>query len=171
MEADNAKTDLKQNTVNRVILAYKLHWIQESNMYLYERYRMFLRALAAKNPNITVVNQRDSKDRFYRSFVGFPVAYHKHTIQELYIADCCHFKLKSYNGVSFNLMTKTGHGRMIVVCVAVIPVEDSKHLYWVLQMCVKMGIDFQNIPLFTDQGPLISAAKKCTTIWQLLFAL
>ena len=116
-------------------------------------------ALGKMNCGLTVVNQRDSLGRFYRSFIGFPIVNCTHYIQDIYVADCCHSKANKYYGVTFNLMSKTGQGRMIILCVATIPAEDSNHLFWVLQLCVKHGVRFEIKSLFSDQGPLIAATK------------
>ena len=125
----------------------------------YSRYEQFLTVLAEMNCRLTVVNQRDLLGRFYCSFIGFPIVNCTHYIQDIYVADCCHSKAKEYDGITFNLMSKTGHRRMIILCVATIPAEDSNHLFWVLQLCVKHGVCFKIKPLFSDQGPLIAAAK------------
>ena len=41
---------------------------------------------------------------------------------------------------------------------AILPLENTRHLAWTIQCCVRGGISF-SFPLFTDQGPLISTAK------------
>ena len=68
-------------------------------------------------------------------------------------------------------MTKTGHGRMIILCVATIPAENAKHLCWVLQMCIRHGLTFDKKPLFTDQGPLLAAAKRLLQQLELLICI
>ena len=43
------------------------------------------------------------------------------------------------------------------VAIAVIPIENANHICWVLQMCLRHGLDLK-CAIFTDQGPMLAAA-------------
>ena len=45
-----------------------------------------------------------------------------------------------------------------MLAIGIIPVENIDHISWFLQLCALHGIDL-NCALFTDRGPLLSAAR------------
>ena len=133
--------------------------------YLYNDLPQYLSYFASLNPDSSVVLQSDQRNQFYRLFVGFPIARHYGilTIPILNI-DSFHYQSKQYDGVAIVLTSKTGFGRNIMLAFAIIPVEDTNNIAWFLQMCHRHGIDFSTSPLFTDQGPLISAVRQLLAI-------
>ena len=58
----------------------------------------------------------------------------------------------------FNLCSKTPYGDTIFLCFAVLSMEKTRHLTWTIQCCVLNGIT-SDVPLFTDQEPLIAKAE------------
>mmetsp|Transcript_10881 Transcript_10881/g.10527 ORF Transcript_10881/g.10527 Transcript_10881/m.10527 type:complete len:87 (-) Transcript_10881:84-344(-) len=68
------------------------------------------------------------------------------------VADCFHYKTPSYGRVCLNIVTRTGFGRTILCAIAVIPIENSNHICWVLQMCLQHGLDLNALfSLIKDQ--------------------
>ena len=114
--------------------------------------------LITANPDISVNLNTDEDGRLLRLFVGFPMARHVGTLTlPIYIADCFFYKIPSFNGVIFNICSKTPYGDIILLCFAILPKEKTRHLGWTIQCCVRHGMTFI-YPLFTDQGPLIATA-------------
>jgi len=126
---------------------------------------------AHKNPTVTVALQGDQRNQVYRLFVGFPIAKHhgKLTIPIL-IADCHHFQTPHYDGVALVIVSKTGYGHTILHAFAILPIEDTNHIAWFLQMCLRHGLDL-DCALFTDQGPLLAAARVLFKEFKLRFNL
>ena len=111
------------------------------------------------NPNLSVNLNTDAQGQFLRCFVGFPIALHVGTLTlPILIADCFFYRTPSFNGVVFNLCSKTPYGDTILLCFAILPIKKSRHLAWTIQCCVRHRMSF-DFPLFTDQGPLIATAK------------
>lgn len=127
-----------------------------------EDYKMlpqYLGDLISANPDISINLNTDVHDRFLRCCVIFPIARHVCTLTlPILIADCFFYRTPSFYGVVFNLCSKTPYGETILLMFAILPLENTRHLVWTIQCCVRGGISFR-FPLFTDQGPLISTAK------------
>jgi hypothetical protein len=120
----------------------------------------FLHLLADKNKNLTVALQSEvNTNSFLRLFVGFPIALEVGELtMDVMVTDCFHQKSKNYDGVVMHIVSRTGFGRTILCAIAIIPIEDTNHISWVIQMCWRHGMDLK-CGLFTDQGPLLSAAR------------
>ena len=86
------------------------------------------------------------------------------------VADCFHYKTPSYDGVCMNIVSRTGFGRTILCAIAIIPIEDSNHICWVLQMCLRHGLELK-CAIFTDQGPLLAATALFNDNFQMLLKL
>ena len=114
------------------------------------------------NPDSSVALQSDSQGRFFRAFIGCPSgiaqAQKYFTVPILFI-DCCHYQCPQYDGVIIILNSKTGNGEILPLAFGIIPIENVNNISWFLQLCALHGINL-DCALFTDQGPLISAAKQ-----------
>ena len=144
----------RQNAISQLRVKY----IERLPIY-YARLPQYLKEFSEKNQLSSVALQSDQDDQFYRLFVGFPIA-HEHgklTLPILTI-DCFHYQCPSYDGIAIALTSRTGFGLSVVYAFGIIPTEDTNNISWFLQLCVLHGIDF-NCALFTDQGPLLSAAN------------
>ena len=119
----------------------------------------FLLELIDKNDEVSVMLQTDEDGRFLRLFVGLPAALR---VGELtvpyYVADCFHYKCSSYDGAMFAIVSKNGYGETVLLAIAIIPIEKTRHLGWCIECCVRHGMTF-TFPLFTDQGPLLATAS------------
>jgi hypothetical protein len=126
----------------------------------YARLPAFLHRLASKNKNLTVALQSEANtNSFFRLFLGFPIALEVGELtMDVLVTDCFHQKCKSYDGVVMHIVSRTGFGRTVLCAIAIIPIEDTNHISWVIQMCWRHGIELK-CGLFTDQGPLLSAAS------------
>ena len=89
---------------------------------------------------------------------------------DVLVADCFHYKTPSYDGVCMNIVSRTGFGRTILCAIAVIPIEDSNHICWVLQICLRHGLDLK-CAIFTDQGQLLAAAALFNENFHMLLKL
>ena len=149
------KTSLQQ-IVQQLLFIYVQH-----TRYLYNCLPRYLHYFRTLNHDASVALQADQNEQFYRLFVGFPIAKHygRLTLPILNV-DSFHYQSKQYDGVAVVLTSKTGFGRNIMLAFAIIPVEDTNNMAWFLQMCTRHHIDFSESPLFTDQGPLLSAARQ-----------
>ena len=139
--------------------------------HLYYDFPKYMTYFAHKNPTATIALQGDQHNQFYRLFVGFPIAKHhgKLTLAVL-IADCFHFQTPHYDGVAIVIVSKTGFGRTIIHAFAIFPIEDTNNIAWFLQMCLRHGLDL-DCALFTDQGPLLAAARILFEKFKLRFNL
>jgi hypothetical protein len=91
--------------------------------------------------------------------VGFPIALEVGQLtMNVMVTDCFHQKSKNYDGVVMHTVSQTGFGRTVLCVIAIILIEDTNHIAWVIQMCWRHGMDLQCC-LFTDQGPLLAAAR------------
>ena len=103
--------------------------------------------------------------------MGFPIAMKLGKLtMDVLVADCFHYKTPSYDGVCMNIVTRTGFGRTVLCAIAVIPTENSNHICWVLQMCLRHGLDLK-CAIFTDQGPMLAAAALFNEHFQILLKL
>jgi len=119
----------------------------------------FMRALIAKNKRVTAMLQTDVKGRFLRLFVGLPAALLVGKLtMPFYVADCFHYKCSTYDGSMFAIVSKNGYGESVLLAIAIIPIEKTRHLGWCIECCVRHGMTFI-FPLFTDQGPLLATAS------------
>ena len=75
---------------------------------------------------------------------------------DVLVADCFHYKAPSYDRVCMNIITRTGFGRIILCAIAVISIENANHICWVIQMCLRYGLDLK-YAVFTAQGPMLAA--------------
>ena len=75
--------------------------------------------------------------------------------------DCSHYRCSFYDGVSIFLTSRSGCGQTLLLAFGIIPVENTDHICWFLRLCASHGINF-DCALFTDQGPLVSAAGRLT---------
>ena len=73
--------------------------------------------------------------------------------------DCSHYQCPFYDGISIFLTSRSGCGSTLLLAFGIIPVKNMDHISWFLQLCALHGINF-DCALFTDQGPLLSAAQK-----------
>ena len=89
---------------------------------------------------------------------------------DVLVADCFHYKTPSYNGVCMNIVTRTGFGRTILCAIAVIPIKNENHICWVLQMCLRHGLDLK-CTIFTDQEPMLAVATLLNDNFQILLKL
>ena len=120
----------------------------------------YLHDFSSLNPGATVALQSDQHHQFYRVFVGFPIAkFHGIVTLPILVVDCFHYQCPQYDGTAIVMATKNGFGHSIFLAFGIIPSEDTNSVAWFLQMCAKHGIDYAKSPLFTDQGPLLSAAR------------
>ena len=69
-----------------------------------------------------------------------------------------------------NIVTRNGFGRTILCTIAVIPIENSNHIGWVLQMCLRHGLDLK-CAIFTNQGPMLPATALFNKKNQILLKL
>ena len=132
----------------------------------------YLLFLQQKNPNVTIAFQNDTKGCFMRCFVATPIAtdqFFGKLTYPVFVSDCAHYKTKYYDGVLFNLSTKTIFGQIVILAYAVIPRESVWHLCWVIQMCWIHRIPVEKYPFFTDQGPLIDVFSAMMHTWGISF--
>ena len=130
----------------------------------------YLLKFSSHNPGATVALQSDQNDQFYRLFVGFPIAkFHGIVTLPILVVDCFHYQCPQYDGTAIVMATKNGFGHSIFLAHGIIPTEDTNSVAWFLQMCGKHGIDYAKSPLFTDQGPLLSAARILTDRYDYTF--
>ena len=122
----------------------------------------WLKTLVELNVDITVALQADASNRFFRCFMASPIAnetFFGTLTMPVFVGDCYHYKVKSYDGVCFNLVTKSPFGEQVPLAWAIIPRENTYHLSWVIQMCWKHGIPVDRHVFFTDQGPLVATFR------------
>ena len=130
----------------------------------------YLHDFSSLNPGATVALQSDQHHQFYRVFVGFPIAkFHGIVTLPILVVDCFHYQCPQYDGTAIVMATKNGFGHSIFLAFGIIPSEDTNSVAWFLQMCAKHGIDYAKSPLFTDQGPLLSAARILTDRYDYTF--
>ena len=114
------------------------------------------------NPDTSVALQSDNQGRFFRAFVGCPMGIaqaQKHFLVPVLFIDSCHYQCPQYDGVIITLNSKNGNGKIIPLAFGIISVKNVNNIAWFLQLCALHGINL-DCALFTDQGPLISAAKR-----------
>ena len=126
----------------------------------YRKFPAFLQATCNMNPNtVTCALQFEEESNiFFRCFIAFPIAQELGRLtMNIIVADCFHFKTESCDFVIMNLATRTGFGRTILLAIAIIPIENVNHICWVLQMCLRHGMELK-CAIFTDQGPMLAAS-------------
>ena len=69
-----------------------------------------------------------------------------------------------------HIVTRTGFGRTILCTIVIISIEHTNHICWVLQMCLRHGIDLK-CAIFTDQGLMLAAAALFNKKFQILLKL
>ena len=173
-----AKTDNTENMIktlnrakNSVINRLKKKTLSDEDEF-YAQLPAYLYLLQEKNPNVTVAIQNDTDGRFMRCFVATPISsdpYFGTLTYPVFVSDCAHYKTKFYDGVIFNLSTKTVFGQIVTLVYAVIPRESVRHLSWVIRMCWYHGISVEKYPFFTDQGPLIDVFSSMMHTWGISF--
>ena len=113
-----------------------------------------------KSKGLSIVLQNDTKGRFLRPFIGLPIAAHVGDLTlPILSADGFHFRTPSFTGQLFCLCSKDGYGRAVLLSFSIIPKENVAHLGWSIECNILYGISFQVLPLFTDQGILLAAAR------------
>ena len=143
------------------------HFMMRQYYHLLPKYLLHFYEL---NPGSTVALQSDDCNQFYRLFVGFPMAkYHGILTLPILVVDCFHYQCPQYDGTAIVMVTKTGFGSSVFLAFGIIPSEDTNSVGWFLQMCSRHGIDYAKSPLFTDQGPLLSAARILTQQYEYTF--
>ena len=86
--------------------------------------------LITANPDISVNLNTDEEGQLLRCFVGFPMAWHVGTLTlPIYITDCFFYKTPSFNGVIFNICSKTPYGDIILLCFAILPKENATQIF------------------------------------------
>ena len=136
---------------------------------MYNQLPSFLNALTDANPNVSAALQNDSEGRFCRLWIGMPIAkQHGVTTQPIYVVDCFHSKSRMYGGVIMAFSSRTGFGRTVVEAAAWLPGESTPHLAWVVQMCRRHGMGFEDA-IFTDQGPFLAAINALNVEFLLPF--
>jgi len=73
--------------------------------------------------------------------------------------DGSHYRIPLYDGVLINVTAKTGYGSMLLLAAAWIPCESKEHLTFLIQMLIRSGFNFNEFPIMTDRGPLLSVAR------------
>ena len=137
----------------------------------YHRLPQYLRKFSINNLLSSVVLQADASSQFYRLFIGFPIAHqHGQSTLPILMVDCFHYQCPNYDGIAIVLTSRTGFGLSVTYAFAIIPVEDTNNIAWFLQLCLLHGIDF-DCALFTDQGPLLSAANGISRRFKVKFNL
>ena len=119
----------------------------------------FVQVLMNKNPRATIALQKDSEGRFLRFFLATPIATNTllgSLTYPVFVADCSHYKEVTYDGNIFVLSTKTSFDEIIILAFAIIPPENKRHLYWIIEMCWRHGIPLEEHALFSDEGPLLN---------------
>ena len=171
------KHDYKTKKSHLVQLSYAkrsiFHYLRDSQPKNdYTRMAGWLQSLAKENPQLTVALQADTQGRFYRSFVATPIAtsqFHGTLTFPIFVGDCYHYKHDQYDGVCFNLVTKTSYGDLIPLAWAIIPREKTTELAWIIQMCWKHGLHVNEHMFFTDQGPLVAMFRSFHVNYQVPF--
>jgi len=155
---DKHKVQQEAKTWSRCVHVVARHLATKKTKELYAELPAKLTNLIDNNPKLTVALQADSEGRFHRLFLGYPVAQHFGDITvPIYIADAFHYKTSSYDGICFNLCTKSSFGDTIILALAIVPSENTTELSWIMQMLIRHGLDF-SYPLFTDQGPMLATS-------------
>ena len=134
---------------------------------------VFLKLLIQLNKHSTsaVLQTEQGNNSFLQFFMGFPISLELGKLtMDVLVANCFHYKTPSYDGVCMNIVTRTGFGRTILGAIAAIPIENSNHICWVLQMCLRHGLDLR-CAIFTDQGPMLAAAALFNEHFQILLKL
>ena len=124
--------------------AVETHWNTEGVRQAFLELPVFLQLLVERNEQTTSValQTEDGNDTFLRFFMGFPIALELGKLtMDVLVADCFHYKTPSYEGVCMNIVSRTGFGCTILCAIAIIPIEDSNHICWVLQMCLRHGLE------------------------------
>ena len=122
------------------------------------------------NDGVKVFIQKDSEGRFLRFFMATPASkFFGQITLPIFVVDCCHYTNPTYDGVIFNLSTTDSYGRIITLAFAVIPTESTPHLSWIVQMCWRCGIPIDLYPVFSDEGPFMSALRSIEAKWGILF--
>ena len=138
----------------------------------YARLPAFLNEMSSLNEYLsTVLQAAEGSNEFFRYFHAFPIARHHGLLtQAISVIDCCHWKCNSYDGVMLFLVSKTGFGKTILLAVAILPVEDAASIAWFIQNCWRHGMTLE-FPIFTDQGPMLAAARAIYKKFRVLFFL
>ena len=90
-----------------------------------KRYQKLVELIIA-NPNLSVILNTDTQGWLLRCFIGFSIAQHVGTLTlPIYIADCFFYKTPSFNGVVFNLCSKTPYGDTILLYFAILPIKKQ----------------------------------------------
>ncbi|GAX20913.1 hypothetical protein FisN_1Lu437 [Fistulifera solaris] len=121
----------------------------------------YLRRYVELNNTASAVLQTDDMNCFYRAFVTIPDAAHvfkKLCIPALFI-DGTFSKTHSYGGVLIPIVAADGSGGNIQIGIAWVPTESVEHFVFVLLSLRAAGIDIESIPIFTDRGHILGAAK------------
>ena len=136
----------------------------------YARLPAFLNEMSSLNEYLsTVLQAAEGSNEFFRYFHAFPIARHHGLLtQAISVIDCCHWKCNSYDGVMLFLVSKTGFGKTILLAVAILPVEDAASIAWFIQNCWRHGMTLE-FPIFTDQGPMLAAARAIYKKFRVLF--
>ena len=104
-----------------------------------------------------VLQTEEGNNTFLCFLMGLPIALELGKLtMDVLVADCFHYKTLSYDGVCMNIVTRTGFGCTILCAITVIPIENVNHIFWVLQICLRYGLDLK-CAIFTDQGPTVAA--------------
>ena len=138
----------------------------------YARLPAFLLEMAKRNKSLSIALQAaGGTNEFFRYFHAFPIAKFLGILtMAISVIDCCHFKCNSYDGVILLLVSKTGFGRTILLGVAILPVEDTGGIVWFIQNCWRHGMTL-DVPIFTDQGPMLAAARALYDKFKVRFLL
>jgi hypothetical protein len=94
----------------------------------------FLHLLANKNKNLTVALQSEANSNsFFRLLVVFPIALEVGQLpMDVMVTDCFHQISKDYDDVVMHIVSRTGFGRTVLCAIAIIPLEDTNHIAWVI---------------------------------------
>ena len=156
----------RRNAINQL----KVHFIKQMPN-LYATLPQYLRQFNLENQETLVALQGDQNNQFYCLFVGFPIACAQGKLtMPILMIDCFHYQCPSYDGITIALTSRTGFGLSVIFAFGIIPTEDTNNISWFLQLCLLHGVDF-NCALFTDQGPLLSAANAISQNFGISFNL
>ena len=103
--------------------------------------------------------------------MGLPIALELEKLtMDVLVADCFYYKTPSYDGVCMNIVTRTGFGQTVLRVIAIIPIENTNHIYWVLQLCPRHGL-YLKCAIVINQSPILATTTFFHKHFQMLLKL
>ena len=81
------------------------------------------------------------------------------------------YKSGHYDGIIIQLSGRNGNGGIIQLCAAWLPCEDTLNYVYFIELMQSMKFDIINIPLMSDRGHLIPAARYMETKFNIVISI